>query len=121
MSTYIIQGGKKLEGEVSISGSKNAALPIIAASILNAGKTTLYNVPNIQDTQMMFKILEELGAKGLAWVKVDNESNLNGGISKFIDEERKEKISKEFQDKYILVDELNQFILDNYVDSDASH
>ena len=63
MSSYIIEGGKKLEGTVKISGSKNSALPIIAATILNAGKTTLYNVPNIQDTQMMYKILEILGAK----------------------------------------------------------
>ena len=41
MSEYIIRGGKKIEGEVTISGSKNASLPIIAASILNQGKTTL--------------------------------------------------------------------------------
>lgn len=63
MSSYIIEGGHKLEGTVKISGSKNSALPIIAATILNAGKTVLYNVPNIQDTQMMYKILETLGAK----------------------------------------------------------
>ena len=63
MSSYIIEGGHKLEGTVKISGSKNSALPIIAATILNAGKTTLYNVPNIQDTQMMYKILETVGAK----------------------------------------------------------
>lgn len=63
MSSYIIEGGHKLEGTVKISGSKNSALPIIAATILNSGKTTLYNVPNIQDTQMMYKILETLGAK----------------------------------------------------------
>ena len=63
MSSYIIEGGKRLEGTVKISGSKNSSLPIIAATILNAGRTTLYNVPNIQDTQMMFKILEILGAK----------------------------------------------------------
>ncbi len=63
MSKFIIQGGKKLEGEVKISGSKNAALPIIAATILNAGKTTLYNVPNIQDVQTMFEIIEEIGGK----------------------------------------------------------
>ena len=44
MSKFIIQGGKKLEGEIEISGSKNAALPIIAATVLNAGTTTLYNV-----------------------------------------------------------------------------
>lgn len=63
MSTYIIQGGKKLQGEVTISGSKNAALPIIAASILNEGKTTLYNLPDIHDTQMMFEILKSIGGK----------------------------------------------------------
>ena len=63
MASYIIKGGEKLEGIVKISGSKNAALPILAATVLNVGKTTLYNVPNIQDTQMMFKILETLGGK----------------------------------------------------------
>ncbi len=63
MTSYIIEGGKRLEGTIKISGSKNSSLPIIAATILNAGKSTLYNVPNIQDTQMMFKILESLGAK----------------------------------------------------------
>ncbi len=63
MAEYIIKGGKKVCGEVNISGSKNAALPIIAASILNAGKTTLYNVPNIHDTQMMFEILRKIGGE----------------------------------------------------------
>ena len=62
MSKFIIQGGKKLEGEVKTSGSKNAALPIIAATILNGGKTTLYNVPNIQDVNTMFEILKDIGA-----------------------------------------------------------
>lgn len=61
MAEYIIKGGKKLEGEVTISGSKNASLPIIAATVLNAGKTTLYNVPDIHDTKMMFEILKRLG------------------------------------------------------------
>ena len=63
MSNYIIEGGKKTEGVVKISGSKNSSLPIIAASILNGGKTTLYNVPNIKDTEMMYEILKTLGAK----------------------------------------------------------
>ena len=63
MSEYIVEGGKKAIGEVTISGSKNASLPIIAATILNQGKTTLYNVPNIQDVQTMFEILKELGGK----------------------------------------------------------
>ena len=63
MLGYIIEGGRKLEGEISCSGSKNASLPIIAASILNGGVTKLYNVPNIHDTQMMFEILKKLGCK----------------------------------------------------------
>ena len=61
MSEYIIKGGKKLEGIVDISGSKNASLPIIAACLLNGGKSILYNVPKIHDTEMMFEILKSLG------------------------------------------------------------
>lgn len=63
MASYIIEGGKRLEGEVDISGSKNASLPIIAGSILNKGIIRLYNVPNIRDTQIMLKILKVLGCK----------------------------------------------------------
>ena len=63
MLSYIVEGGKKLEGEVDISGSKNASLPIIAGSILSGKCTKLYNVPNIHDTQITLKILKQLGCK----------------------------------------------------------
>lgn len=63
MLSYIIEGGKKLEGTVSISGSKNASLPIIAGTILSGKTTKLYNVPNIHDTQITLKILKLLGCK----------------------------------------------------------
>ena len=63
MSEFIINGGKKLNGEIKISGSKNAALPIIAASLLNKEKVTLYNVPNIEDVNTTIKILRILGCK----------------------------------------------------------
>lgn len=63
MSEFIIQGGNCLKGEVKISGSKNAALPIVAATLLVKGKTTLYNIPNIQDVQTMFEILKDIGGK----------------------------------------------------------
>ena len=63
MKSYIVEGGKRLEGELTVSGSKNASLPIIAATILNKGITKLYNVPNIHDTQVMFEILKFLGCK----------------------------------------------------------
>lgn len=65
MSSYVIEGGKKLEGETYVSGSKNASLPIIAASILNGTNSTLYNVPNIQDTKATLEILHILGCKSI--------------------------------------------------------
>ena len=63
MLSYIIEGGKRLEGTISVSGSKNASLPIIAGTILSAKTTKLYNVPNIHDTQITLKILRLLGCK----------------------------------------------------------
>ncbi len=63
MYDYIINGGKKLHGEVTISGSKNASLPILAATIISGKTTKLYNVPNIEDVKITLKILETLGCK----------------------------------------------------------
>ena len=63
MLRYIIDGGKKLEGELFVSGSKNASLPIIAATILSGKVSKLYNVPNIHDTRITLKILGLLGCK----------------------------------------------------------
>lgn len=59
----MIEGGKKLEGEVTISGAKNAALPIIAATILNKEQVQITNCPNIHDVLIMLNILEVLGCK----------------------------------------------------------
>ncbi len=63
MDIYRIKGGKKLSGEVCISGAKNAALPIIVASLLAEGKTVLKNVPNLMDIRTIIKVIEVLGAK----------------------------------------------------------
>ena len=63
MYEYIIKGGKKLEGETYVSGSKNASLPILAATILSGKTTKLYNVPNIEDVKTTIQILEYLGCK----------------------------------------------------------
>lgn len=60
--TIVITGGKKLNGRVSVQGSKNAALPKLAACILIEGEVTLYNVPDIKDIRSMLSILEALGA-----------------------------------------------------------
>lgn len=63
MSSIKVVGGEQLKGELKIQGSKNAALPLIAATILNKGVTVLKNCPKILDVFHMIRILEELGCK----------------------------------------------------------
>lgn len=60
---YRIKGGVPLKGDVTISGSKNAALPLIAGSVLYAGETVLHNVPRLQDVLVLLSILDYLGAE----------------------------------------------------------
>ena len=62
MASYIIKGGKRLKGEIEISGSKNAALGIIAASMLLDGPCTIENIPGIADVCIMMEICRYLGA-----------------------------------------------------------
>jgi len=61
MSQYVIVGGRRLEGELQIDGSKNAVLPIIAATLLIEDITYIKNCPKIVDVFIMTQILEELG------------------------------------------------------------
>ena len=61
MKTIIIKGGNKLKGEVFISGAKNAALPILAASLLCEGKHRISNVPLLADVKTLGKILQNMG------------------------------------------------------------
>ncbi|MEK7414341.1 MAG: UDP-N-acetylglucosamine 1-carboxyvinyltransferase [Planctomycetota bacterium] len=61
MDCYVVHGGKKLSGTVQINGSKNAALPILAVSLMTTGKCTFRNVPVIRDLQTQVKILNTLG------------------------------------------------------------
>ena len=62
MDKLIIRGGKRLKGTVEISGAKNAALPLMAASILAAGEHSLYGVPDLRDVITMGRLLANLGA-----------------------------------------------------------
>jgi UDP-N-acetylglucosamine 1-carboxyvinyltransferase len=62
MDKFIINGGKTLSGKVKISGAKNSALKLIAASILAEDKTTLSNIPKIEDVNIMIEVLRTLGA-----------------------------------------------------------
>jgi len=63
MDKFVIKGGVPLKGEVTVSGSKNACLPIIAATLLAPGKTVLHKVPMLRDVQTMANVLRVIGAK----------------------------------------------------------
>ena len=63
MRKLIIRGGKPLYGNINISGMKNAALPIIFASILVGERCVVENLPTVSDVELSLKILETMGAK----------------------------------------------------------
>jgi UDP-N-acetylglucosamine 1-carboxyvinyltransferase len=63
MDKLLIVGGKRLSGEISISGAKNAALPILCAGLLTADSLDLSNVPNLQDVSTMLKLLRQTGLR----------------------------------------------------------
>src|ERR1700760_109546 len=61
MDSFLIRGGTRLKGKIEISGSKNSALPILAACLMAEGKTTLKSVPRLSDIDSMIKLIGELG------------------------------------------------------------
>ena len=63
MDKLIINGPSKLNGNVSISGAKNAALPILTASLLSSQNIELENIPELQDIKTTIKLLEEFGVR----------------------------------------------------------
>jgi UDP-N-acetylglucosamine 1-carboxyvinyltransferase len=63
MDYFVVQGGKRLRGKVRVSGSKNAALPIMAACLMCEEPVVLHNVPNLSDIEYMIQILEKLGVR----------------------------------------------------------
>src|SRR5579871_158415 len=63
MDKFLIKGGKPLHGTVPISGAKNSALPVMAASLLTAEKVTLHNIPKVRDLITMSKLLAFMSAR----------------------------------------------------------
>ena len=59
---FVIEGGYRLEGEIVISGAKNASLPMMAAALLTADECILHNVPDIEDVRILAQVLRFLGA-----------------------------------------------------------
>lgn len=63
MEWFELSGGVPLQGSITLQGSKNAALPLLAGAILHRGKTILYNVPDIRDIGVMIQILRKMGCQ----------------------------------------------------------
>ena len=63
MKKFVIRGGKKLSGEISISGAKNSTVALIPATILADSPVTLEGVPDIQDVHSLIEILNDMNVK----------------------------------------------------------
>ena len=63
MEKFIIKGGRKLKGEIKVNGAKNAALPILAGTVLTKNPCTISNIPLIEDVLRQMELLEKIGAK----------------------------------------------------------
>jgi UDP-N-acetylglucosamine 1-carboxyvinyltransferase len=63
MSTLLIEGGRRLNGRVSVEGNKNSALPLLAACLLTSDECVLTNVPRIGDVEVMVRLLRDIGAE----------------------------------------------------------
>ncbi|MBO5064676.1 MAG: UDP-N-acetylglucosamine 1-carboxyvinyltransferase [Clostridia bacterium] len=63
MSAFVINGGRRLSGSLAVQGSKNSALPILAATLLVHGECVIHNCPALSDTDCTIRILKELGCK----------------------------------------------------------
>ena len=61
MDKLLIRGGNRLSGEITVSGAKNAALPILCAGLLTADTVQLSNVPNLQDVTTILRLLRQMG------------------------------------------------------------
>ncbi len=96
MDSFLIHGGQRLKGAVEISGSKNSALPILAACLMAEGPSRLNGVPRLSDIDSMNKLIGELGCRvrrndpaGAGDVTALNRPLLNGPLDiEVLDEER---------------------------------
>ncbi len=64
MSSFIVEGGHSLHGEISIKGAKNEALEVICATLLTSEKVIISNLPQISDVRNLVALLAEMGVKG---------------------------------------------------------
>lgn len=68
MPSYVIEGGKKLKGSITVNPSKNGAVGVLVASLLNKNKTTIENIPKIEEVLRIIEVLESIGVK-VKWLR----------------------------------------------------
>ena len=96
MEKFVIQGGTPLSGELTAAGNKNAALPILAASLLTEEELLLHRVPRIRDTEAQIALLEQLGVE-VAWVGDNSLRLCAANVSDVaVDEELSNRIRASF-------------------------
>jgi len=91
MDSFLIRGGNRLKGKIEVSGSKNSALPIVAACLMAEGKMTLKGVPRLSDIDSMIKLVGELGCHVYRHEGTDSATggpSLNGPLDIEVTDER---------------------------------
>ena len=99
MDKYIIKGGKKLYGEVEISGAKNAAVAIIPAALMVAGVCRIENLPQISDTDKLLDILALMGAK----IRLVNKNTVDVDCTEVYFNDRIYSLTREIRASYYLI------------------
>ena len=99
MDKYIIKGGKKLYGEVEISGAKNAAVAIIPAALMVSGVCRIENLPQISDTDKLLDILALMGAK----IRLVNKNTVDVDCTEVCFNDRIFALTKDIRASYYLI------------------
>ena len=99
MTKYVIQGGKPLFGEITISGAKNAAVAIIPATLLVSGTCRIENIPQISDVTLILNILQDLGAD----VRTVNRTTVDIDCSHIHNARVPEELARKIRASYYLI------------------
>lgn len=99
MASYIVKGGKKLKGEIPVSGSKNAALGIVAAACVLDGPCVIENLPNISDVRIQLELCRNLGAT----VDIDENGTVHFDATKINTFEVTDEKARDIRASYYLL------------------
>lgn len=98
MSAFVINGGRRLNGTLSVQGSKNSVLPILAATLLVEGESVIHNCPSLSDTDCTIRILKSLGCRVQRQGDVVTVENTDSDIS-----EIPEKLMREMRSSVVFL------------------